>query len=196
MFFKNSRYRKLPFAVTVDAKGRRFKTVTLRITPETSGTFQHTIEEGARLDHLAYRYYKAPKKWWRILDANPEFFSPLDLLGSSVMKTVRIPLDHDDASGEAPWSVLSDKLAALAGVASYLFEEEVLLNEYTVIVADEEIPVAEESYLRAVIIDYNSSTIAVDQLAVAVNTAGFVAGTPENQGRIGRTITIPPDAPA
>ncbi|MBU4261461.1 MAG: hypothetical protein KKC76_06210 [Proteobacteria bacterium] len=196
MFYKNSRYRKQPFTVTIDAKARRFKSVTLRATPETDGAFQHTIEQGDRLDHLAYKYYKAPRKWWRIVDGNTEFFSPLDLLGAGVTKCVRISLGHDDEAGEPPWSVLAGKLSALVGVASYQFEEKVLLDEDTVTVAGEEIPVADQSYLRAVIIDYNSLTITIDALTAAINAAGFIAGTPENRGRIGRKIIIPPDAPA
>jgi len=196
MFYKNSRYRKQPFAVTIDAKGRRFKSVTLRATPETEGTFLHTIEEGDRLDHLAYKYYKAPRKWWRIVDGNTEFFSPLDLLGASVLKCVRISLGHDDEAGEPLWSVLAGKLSALVGIASYQFEEKVLLNEYTVNVAGEEIPVADQSYARAVIIDYNSLTITEQELTAAINSSGFIAGKPENRGRIGRKIIIPPNAPA
>ncbi len=196
MFFKNSRYRKQPFAVTIDARGRRFKSVTLRATPDTDGTFQHTIEEGDRLDHLAYSYYKAPKKWWRIIDANPEFFSPLDLLGSGVLKCVRIALGHDAEAGEPPWSVLAKKLTALVGVASYRFDDNVLLTEDTLTVAGETIAVAGQSYQRAVIIDYNRLTISEAELTAAINAAGFIAGTPENSGRIGRKIIIPPDAPA
>ncbi|MBU0965296.1 MAG: hypothetical protein KKA54_02835 [Proteobacteria bacterium] len=196
MFFKNSRYRQQPFAVTIDAKGRRFKSLTLRAAPETDGTFLHTIEQGDRLDHLAYKYYKAPRKWWRIVDGNTEFFSPLDLLGAGVTKCVSISLGHDDESGEPPWSVLAGKFSALIGIVSYQFEEKVLLREYTLTVAGEEIPVADQSYLRAVIIDYNSLTITIDALTTAINASGFVAGTPENRGRIGRQIIIPPDAPA
>ncbi|RJX31908.1 MAG: hypothetical protein C4531_06865 [Desulfurivibrio sp.] len=196
MFFKNSRYRKQPFAVTVDARGRRFKSVTLRPTPATAGTFFHTIEEGERLDHLAYRYYKAPRKWWRITDANPEFFSPLDLLGDGVLQCVRIPLTHNEEAGEPPWSVLAGKLSALVGVESYLFEENVLLSEDTRTVAGEAIPVASQSYERAVLIDYNSLTISATELTAAISSSGFGAGAPQHRGRIGRPIIIPPDSPA
>jgi len=196
MFSKNSRYRKQPFAVTIDPRGRRLKSVTLRATPETGGTFLHTITEGDRLDHLAYKYYKAPKKWWRIVDANQEFFSPLDLLGAGVLKCGRIPLGHDDETGEPPWSVLAKKLAALVGVVAYRFEDNVRLTEDTQTVAGESIPVAGQSYERAVIIDYNSLTISEEELTAAISSSGFIAGTPENRGRIGRQIIIPPDGPA
>ncbi|MCK9296410.1 MAG: hypothetical protein M0P70_15170 [Desulfobulbaceae bacterium] len=196
MFFKNSRYRKQPFAVTIDPKGRRLKSVTLRATPATEGTFLHTIAEGDRLDHLAYKYYKAPKKWWRIIDANPEFSSPLDLLGSGVMRCVRLALAHDDEAGEPPWSRLAASLAALVGVDSYRFAETVLLTEDSIHAAGETIPVATQSYARSVTISYNSMNITESELAAAVNAAGFTAGRPENIGRIGRQIIIAPDGPA
>jgi hypothetical protein len=196
MFFKNSRYRKQPFAVTIDARGRRFKSVSLRATPETDGTFLHTIEEGDRLDHLGYRYYKAPRKWWRIADANGEFSSPIDLLGSGVLRSVRIPLEHDDEAGEPPWSVLAAHLTDLVGVSAYRFEDTVLLTEDSKNVAGESIPVASESYERAVIIDYNSLNITEEDLTSAITSSGFSAGRAENRGRIGRKIIIPPDAPA
>ncbi len=196
MFSKNSRYRKQPFAVTIDPRGRRLKSVTLRATPETGGTFLHTIAEGDRLDHLAYKYYKAPKKWWRIIDANQEFCSPLDLLGAGVLKCGRIPLGHDDETGEPPWSVLAGKLAILVGVVTYRFEDNVQLTEDTQTVAGESIPVAGQSYERAVIIEYNSLTISEEMLTAAISSSGFIAGTPENRGRIGKQIIIPPDGPA
>lgn len=196
MFFKNSRYRKQPVAITIDARGRRFKSVTLRNTPEAGGTFLHTLKEGDRPDHLAYRYYKAPRKWWRIADADADFFSPLDLFGSGVIKKVRIPLTLDDEEGETPWSRLSAGLALLVGVDSYWFEEIVLLAEDTRTVAGEVIPVAIESYERSVIINYNSLNIKEADLTAVINASGFIAGQAENIGRIGRQIIIPPDAPA
>ena len=81
MFSKISRYRKLPDVVTIDVQGRRLESKSLRLLPEVTGIFLHTVESGDRLDHLAYKYYKQPRKWWRICDANPEFPSPQALLG-------------------------------------------------------------------------------------------------------------------
>ena len=53
MFSPFSRYRKLPDVVTTDAKGRTLASKALRRLPSVSGTFQHTIEDGDRLDHVA-----------------------------------------------------------------------------------------------------------------------------------------------
>ncbi len=92
MFSKNSRYRKVPDVVTTDSKGRKLKSRNFRLLPEVSGDFFHTVEEIDRLDHLAYKYYKQSRKWWRICDANPEFMSSQALLGKEAIVTVRFPL--------------------------------------------------------------------------------------------------------
>ena len=55
MFSKLSRYRKLADVVTTDAKGRHLKSKSLRLLPEVSGTFLHTLQDVDRLDHLAYK---------------------------------------------------------------------------------------------------------------------------------------------
>ncbi|MBI5559222.1 MAG: hypothetical protein HY885_16485 [Deltaproteobacteria bacterium] len=196
MFFKNSRYQKLPSAVTLDGRGNRFKSVSPRPAPESAGTFLHTLRDGDRLDHLAYKYYKAPKKWWRIMDANPDFLSPLDLLGTGVVKSVRIALQYDDEAGEPPWSQLAARLAALIGVDSFRLAENVRLSEATQSAQGETIPVATQSHERSVLVNYNSLTITVNELTAAVNAAGFTAGRAESIGRTGRRIIIAPDGPA
>ncbi len=194
MFFKNSRYRKEPSEVTLDVKGRRFKSVCLRLNPDASGRFLHTIEEGDRLDHLAYKYYRAPKKWWQIVDANPEFLSPIDLLDKGVMHTVRIPLTYDDGDTAPPWSDLSGQLSSLTGIDDFRFEEAVQLAEESQEVAGEIISVAEESYERAALIIYNSLNVDVNDLLSAVENAGFTAGQAQSIGRIGKQVVIQPDS--
>ena len=89
MFSRISRYRTLPDIVTTDADGRTLVSKTLRPLPQAPGTFRHTVEEADRLDHLAYKYYQEPRKWWRISDANPEFLSPQALLGKEPIVTDR-----------------------------------------------------------------------------------------------------------
>src|SRR5713101_3985722 len=92
MFSRISRYRKLPDVVVDDARRPTVASKVLRLLPDVTGTFKHTVEEADRLDHLAFSYYQQPRKWWRISDANPEFLSPLDLLGQGPVRTVRYPL--------------------------------------------------------------------------------------------------------
>ena len=77
MFSKISRYRKVPIVTAPDALGRLLAATDLRLLPNVSGDFRHTVDAGDRLDQLAYKYYSQPLQWWNICDANPEFLSPL-----------------------------------------------------------------------------------------------------------------------
>lgn len=196
MFFKNSRYRKEPYTVIVKAYGRQAKSVRLRRTPATQGTFLHTIQEGERLDHLGFRYYRAPQKWWHLADAAADFLSPLDLLGTTALHRVRIGLDHDDETGPPPWSALAAALSCLPGVEDFLFEEEVLLSEQSVESDGETIPVAEEIFQRSVLVTYNSLNLGVHQITAATAGSGFDPGAAESIGRTGKKIVIPPDGAA
>lgn len=114
MFSKISRYRDLRAEVTTDAKGRVLESTTLRLLPEAAGEFQHSVEEIDRLDHLAYKYYKQPRSWWRIVDANPSFLSPQALLGKEPESTVQVPLEWEGPA--PPWSGLLKVLSGTFGV--------------------------------------------------------------------------------
>lgn len=114
MFSKISRYRSLPDLVTVDEEGRARTSKALRLLPDAPGDFLHTVEDGDRLDHLAYKYYKQPRDWWRIADANPAILAPRELLGDDPRVRVRIPVAW---TGPAPpWSGLVEGLRATLGV--------------------------------------------------------------------------------
>jgi hypothetical protein len=170
MFFKLSRYRKLSDEVTVDVSGRRLESKSLRLLPQVTGTFLHTIEDGDRLDHLAYKYYTQPRKWWRICDANPDFMSPQELLGKVPVVTERFPLTFSGAGG-APWATLLAHIARLVGV------EDIRL-------ADDE---------ASVLITYNQMNIRATDLADAIEMAGFAVEQSQSIGRTGKQIVIPPD---
>ena len=81
MFFKNSRYRRLKDQVVTDKDGNYINEKELRFIPFAEGKYLHTLNEGNRLDHLAHRFYRQSKKWWRICDANNAILSPLSLIG-------------------------------------------------------------------------------------------------------------------
>ncbi len=53
-------------------------------SPELDDIF-HTVQEGDRIDLLAYRYLGDPTLWWVICDYNYIFF-PLDLELGSVLR--------------------------------------------------------------------------------------------------------------
>jgi hypothetical protein len=100
--------------VTIDARGRALPSKTLRLLPEVSGDFRHTVEQVDRLDHLAYKYYKQPRKWWRICDANPEFMSPQALLGKESQVAARFPIVWEGPM--PPWPILLRALADTIGI--------------------------------------------------------------------------------
>ena len=102
MFSKISRYRKVPDVTAPDARGRMLAAKDLRLLPDVTGTFRHTVDGGDRLDQLAYKYYGQPLHWWNICDANPEFLSPLALLAKDPIVTARFPVTV--ASEPPPWA--------------------------------------------------------------------------------------------
>lgn len=169
--------------------------MSLRPAPVTDKAFLCTIVERDGLDHLADKYHKVPKKWRRIAGADENFFSPLALLGTGVLKSVRIPLELNAGETEPPWSSLNARLSALVGVDSFRFAENMPPGEAQS-PAGESIPDPTQSPERSVLVNYNSLTITVNELTAAVNAAGFIAGRTESIGRTGRRIIIPPDGPA
>ena len=126
MFARISRYHKLPDVVTTDSKGRTLVSKTLRLLPPVSGTFRHTVEDADRLDHLAYKYYQQPQKWWRLSDANPEFMSPQALLGKEPIVTDRFPVTFDGA--QPPWAALVGLLTRQIGVEEVKVTEEIQIT--------------------------------------------------------------------
>ena len=61
------------------------------ITPVV-GVLEYTVKEGDRLDLLALHFYNNPRRWWRILDANPQILFGADLmLEDHVGETIQIP---------------------------------------------------------------------------------------------------------
>lgn len=70
MFFKGSRYAKVPELTYTTPDGREIKYKGQRFTPETTAQAGHLVHQGERLDHIAQRYYRDPERFWRIADAN------------------------------------------------------------------------------------------------------------------------------
>ncbi len=171
MFSKYSRYRKVPSEVTVDYQGRRLMSTSLRPLPQVSGIFQHTVEDSDRLDHLAYKYYQQPRKWWRICDVNPEFMSPQDLLGKTPIVTQFFPLSYTGPEDTPPWERLLTELTALVGV------EDARLSD-------------EEKYIT---VTFNQVNIQSGDLAGIIEAAGFTVENPQTLSRTGKQIVIPPD---
>lgn len=80
MFFDGSRYLRVA-DYTVDREDgsqQKLKATREPLTTETALTYQ--VREGDRLDLLAFKFYRNPRKWWLIADANPDCVAPDQLL--------------------------------------------------------------------------------------------------------------------
>jgi predicted RNA binding protein with dsRBD fold (UPF0201 family) len=123
MFSKGSRYGRLPDVITKDASGSLIPSKSLRLNAKTDGKILHTIEDGDRLDHLAYTYYKQPGKWWRICDANPGFMFPQRMIGKDSMETIRLWLELKDKRKDNLYELVQD-LKDLSGLDDLKIEIE------------------------------------------------------------------------
>jgi hypothetical protein len=191
MFSKISRYKKLTDVVATDSKGHLPRSKALRLVPEVSGDFYHTVEETDRLDHLAYKYYRQPRKFWRISDANPEFPSPSALLGKAPVASVRFPLAWDDTAGQPPWAELRHRMLEMVGVMDLQVIEETQLKPRLETVDSRPVTVHATQYQRAVIVTHNQMNVTVEALAEAIAALGFDVREPLSIGRIGKRIIIP-----
>jgi phage tail protein X len=123
MFSKGSRYKKLPDVITRDASGSAIPSKSLRLQAKADGKILHRIEDGDRLDHLAYKYYKQPGRWWRICDANPGFMFPQTMIGKDSMETIRFWLEVKNKQDNNFYELVED-LKELIGLEDLKIEIE------------------------------------------------------------------------
>ena len=92
MFSKDSRYAHArPFRFDADEPAG-FSGVRSRAIGSATGVIEHTLQAWDRLDQLAAYYYDDPRKWWRILDANPDLLYGGDCVGEAQAgKVILIP---------------------------------------------------------------------------------------------------------
>jgi len=189
MFSKISRYRKLPDVTAPDAQGRVLAAKDLRLLPDTTGTFRHTVNAGDRLDQLAYKYYGQPLQWWNICDANPEFLSPLATVGQEPVVATLFPVS---VSGAPPWAALFQSLHGMTGVEEIAIAENVALVPQQTTVAGQTITAFTEQFSRTVQVTYNRLNVTAATIAAAIQTAGFVVAPSTDLGQVGQEIVIPP----
>lgn len=70
MFFKGSRYEQVPTLGHTASDGRIIRYKAVRPIPPTPPLAQHIVDEGERLDHIAFQHYRDAERFWRICDAN------------------------------------------------------------------------------------------------------------------------------
>jgi hypothetical protein len=189
MFSKISRYRRVPDVTAPDAQGRLLVAKDLRLLPTVSGDFRHTVDAGDRLDQLAYKYYGQPLQWWNICDANPEFLSPLALLGKDAVVTTRFPVT---VSGPPPWTALFRTVREMLGVEDVQISEDIQLVPRPTTVSGQTITALMEDFSRAVLVTYNRLNVTAATLAAAIGAAGFMVAPFTDLDQLGREITIPP----
>jgi hypothetical protein len=191
MFFKASRYKKLSNVVTIGKDGVPVESRSIRPLPEVPGEFAHTVAETDRLDHLAHRFYRRPVKWWRICDANPEFLSPLALLGQEPLITARFPVTPPVEP--PPWYKILPKLSAAIGVHEAFIKESIKPTRKTVQYQDNDVVVNSETPEREVVVIFNGLNIETADIKTAIEEEGFTVAEPVVTDRLGKEIIIPPD---
>jgi nucleoid-associated protein YgaU len=70
MFFKGSRYENVIEEQLEDTAGRLIRYKRVRFIDAVEAQTQYIVNQGDRLDHIAFRFYSDPERFWRICDAN------------------------------------------------------------------------------------------------------------------------------
>jgi len=79
MFFKGSRYEKVPTATYLDPSGRSIQYKLVRWIPDTTPVVGHRVGSEDRLDLIAWEAFRDTERFWRVCDANRALW-PNDLL--------------------------------------------------------------------------------------------------------------------
>ena len=76
----DSRYSSSRLFSLPEDQAQRFAGIRPRDIGTASGVVEHVVQQGERLDLLALHYYNDDRRWWRIVDANPEIIYSHDLV--------------------------------------------------------------------------------------------------------------------
>jgi len=79
MIDRKSRYRTTRVLTVTDELGQEHAILDLRVIPPTSGSYRVVPTATDRLDHLAFRFYQDPLRFWQICDA-ADALDPFDAL--------------------------------------------------------------------------------------------------------------------
>lgn len=93
MFFDGSRYVRVPDAAFTDDDGRSTPLKRTREPAPTELALVYQVRSGDRLDALAVKFYRDPRKWWLIADANTDVLALEQLLEPGRM--LNIPKDRN-----------------------------------------------------------------------------------------------------
>jgi len=97
---RTSRYETTPPFQAAPGETGVFTGLRPRPPGGATAVLEHTLKATDRLDALALHYYNDPRKWWRILDANPELLCGADLSDPQLVGTViLIPAAEEPGGG-------------------------------------------------------------------------------------------------
>lgn len=100
MIAKGSRYENARGFTGLKGQQSDFGGVRPRKLTAAAGILEYTIKQGDRLDLLSLHFYNNTRRWWRILDANPQLIFGADLmLDESIGETILIPRSMENGGG-------------------------------------------------------------------------------------------------
>ena len=190
MFNDESRYVNLMNIVTTDSRGGNSESKTVRLIDDITGTFLHTLEEGERLDHLAYKYYEDSEKWWVICDANPGFHSPLALNGKEPVVTSRFVVYYH-AGDVLAWYKVIRSLNRTTGICDVALLEEAESIKETREIDNETVEVVADRCKCTVTVRHNRLNISMQAIKEKIEQEGITVSAMESSQRAGKQIVIP-----
>lgn len=97
---KGSRYESTKEFAGENGKEPAFGGIRPRKIGPAAGVLEYTVKEGDRLDLLSLHFYNNTRRWWRILDANPQIIFGADLMLSAYIgETILIPRSTESGGG-------------------------------------------------------------------------------------------------
>jgi len=97
---KRSRYESAREFAGENDKEPVFGGIRPRKIGPAAGVLEYTVKEGDRLDLLSLHFYNNTRRWWRILDANPQIIFGADLMLSEYIgETILIPRSTEPGGG-------------------------------------------------------------------------------------------------
>lgn len=100
MIGKGSRYEDSQEFAGVNGKEPVFGGIRPRKINPAAGVLEYVVQEGDRLDLLSLDFYNNSRRWWRILDANPQIIFGADLMLSEYIgETILIPRSKEPGGG-------------------------------------------------------------------------------------------------
>jgi len=97
---KGSRYENAKEFTGENGKEPVFGGIRPRKISPAAGVLEYTVKDGDRLDLLSLHFYNNTRRWWRILDANPQIIFAADLMLSAYAgETILIPRSTESGGG-------------------------------------------------------------------------------------------------